>query len=108
MTKFLSLYMTAPSYGVAETIGRKLVEERLVACVNIIDGARSMYRWEDKVETADEVVLIAKGESDLFKRIENRVKELHPYECPCIIAWPIAAGHQPYLDWIARETSVGA
>ena len=108
MSKFLSLYITAPSYDVAEIIGRALVGEGLVACVNIIAGARSIYRWEDKVETADEVVLIAKSRRDLFGQIENRVKELHPYECPCIVAWPIAVGHEPYLDWLAHETSAGA
>jgi periplasmic divalent cation tolerance protein len=106
MSQFLSLYITAPSCQAAETIGRSLVEERLVACVNIIDGACSIYRWEDKVETSSEVVLIAKSQSDLFKQIEARVKELHPYECPCIVAWPIVAGHQPYLDWLAGETTV--
>jgi periplasmic divalent cation tolerance protein len=92
---------------VAEAIGRTLVEERLAACVNIIPGARSIYRWEGKVETANEVVLIAKGRSDLFKQIDNRVRELHPYECPCIVGWPIVAGHQPYLDWLAHEMSTG-
>jgi periplasmic divalent cation tolerance protein len=105
MSKFLSLYITAPSCQTAETIARILVEERLAACVNIIAGARSIYCWEGKVETANEVVLIAKGRSDLFKQIEKRVRELHSYECPCIVAWPIVAGHQPYLDWLAQETS---
>jgi periplasmic divalent cation tolerance protein len=107
MSKFLSLYITAPSHEVAEIIGRTLVGVRLVPCVNIIAGARSIYRWEDKVETADEVVLIAKSRRDLFVQIENRVKELHPYECPCIVAWPIAVAHPPYLDWLAHETSAG-
>jgi periplasmic divalent cation tolerance protein len=106
MSNFLSLYITTPSREVAETIGRTLVEERLAACVNIIAGACSIYRWEGKVETANEVVLIAKGRSDLFNKIEHRVRELHPYECPCVVAWPIVAGHQPYLDWLAHETSV--
>jgi periplasmic divalent cation tolerance protein len=105
MTEFLSLYITAPSDEVAETIGRKLVEERLAACVNIIAGARSIYRWEGKVEVTNEVVLIAKSRTDLFKQIEQRVKQLIPYDCPCIVAWTIATGHQPYLDWVARETA---
>jgi periplasmic divalent cation tolerance protein len=72
----------------------------------LLTEACSIYRWEDKVETSSEVVLIAKSQSDLFKQIEARVKELHPYECPCIVAWPIVAGHQPYLDWLAGETTV--
>jgi periplasmic divalent cation tolerance protein len=104
MSEFLSLYITAPSLDVAETIGRTLVEERLAACVNIIAGMRSIYRWEDEVQAASEVVLIAKSRPARFKQLEKRVKELHPYDCPCIVAWPIEAGYQPYLDWLARET----
>ena len=105
MSEFLSVYITAPSDEVAETLGRKLVEERLAACVNIIVGARSIYRWQDKVEVANEVVLIAKSRTDVFERIEERVRQLHPYDCPCIVAWTIAAGHQPYLDWLANQTT---
>lgn len=104
MTPFLSLYIIAPSRDVAEKIARALVEERLAPCVNIIPGARSIYRWKGKVEAASEVVMIAKSRADLFDRLEKRVKELHPYDCPCIVAWPIEKGHQPYLDWIAEET----
>jgi periplasmic divalent cation tolerance protein len=105
MTEFLSLYMTAPSPETAETIGRALVEDRLVACVNIFAGAHSIYRWEERTETASEVVLIAKTRRSLFAQIEKRVRELHPYECPCLVAWPIAIGHPPYLDWLVRETA---
>jgi periplasmic divalent cation tolerance protein len=104
MSDFISIYIVAPSREVAEKIGRLLVEERLVACVNIIAGAHSLYRWKGKVEAADELVLIVKSRTALFERLEKRVKELHPYECPCIVAWPIEKGHQPYLDWIAEET----
>jgi periplasmic divalent cation tolerance protein len=104
MSEFLSLYITTPSRDVAETIARTLVEERLAACVNIMAGIRSIYRWEGKVEAASEVVLIAKSRAAHFKQLEKRVRELHPYDCPCIVAWPIEAGYQPYLDWLAQET----
>jgi periplasmic divalent cation tolerance protein len=57
------------------------------------------------METASEVVLIAKSRASLFEEIEKRIMELHPYDCPCIVAWPIAAGHQPYLDWLWQETA---
>jgi len=73
MSEFLSLYITAPSCEVAEIIGRALIEERLAACVNIIDGMRSIYRWKDRVETANEVVMIAKSRATLFEQIEKRV-----------------------------------
>jgi periplasmic divalent cation tolerance protein len=105
MSEYLSLYVTTPSFDVADTIGRALVEERLAACVNILPGMRSIYRWQGSIETAAEVVLIAKSRTALFEEIEKRVRELHPYDCPCLVAWPIEAGHQPYLDWIAKETA---
>ena len=104
MPAFISLYIIAPSRDVAEKIARALVEERLAACVNILAGARSIYRWKGKVEAASEVCLIAKSRAELFDKLEKRVKELHPYDCPCIVAWPIEKGHQAYLDWIAEET----
>jgi periplasmic divalent cation tolerance protein len=105
MTGFISLYITVPSRDVAEKIARALVEERLAPCVNIISGVRSIYRWKGKVEAASEVCLIAKSRAELFETLEKRVKELHPYDCPCIVAWPIEKGYQPYLDWIAEETT---
>jgi len=105
MPDFLSLYIAVPSREVAEKIARALVEERLASCVNIMAGVRSIYRWKGHVEAANEVVLIAKSRTALFERLEKRTKELHPYECPCIVAWPIEKGHQPYLDWIAEETT---
>jgi periplasmic divalent cation tolerance protein len=105
MSEYLSLYITVPSFDVADAIGRTLVEDRLAACVNILPSMYSIYRWQGKIETAGEVVLIAKSRTALFGEIEKRVRELHPYECPCLVAWPIEAGHQPYLDWIAKETA---
>jgi periplasmic divalent cation tolerance protein len=105
MSKYLSLYITTPSFDAADAIGRTLVEERLVACVNIIPEMHSVYRWAGNIENAPKVVLIAKSRTALFGEIEKRVRELHPYECPCLVAGPIEAGHQPYLDWIAKETA---
>lgn len=105
MSEYLSVYVTAPSFDVAHKIGRALVEERLAACVNIIPGMHSIYRWQRKIETATEAVLIAKSRASLFEEIEKRIIELHPYDCPCIVAWPIAAGHQSYLDWLGQETA---
>ena len=105
MSEYLSLYITAPSFDVADAIGRTLVEERLAACVNIIPTVHSIYRWAGNIEKAVEVVMIAKSRTALFGEIEKRVRELHPYDCPCLGAWPIEAGHQPYLDWIAKETA---
>jgi periplasmic divalent cation tolerance protein len=78
--------ITAPSFDVAQAIGRTLVEERLAACVNIIPETHSIYRWAGSIETAAEVALIAKSWTALFEEIEKRVRELHPYDCPCLVA----------------------
>ena len=104
MSEFISLYITAPSREVAEKISRAIVEEKLAACVNIVSGARSIYRWKGKVEAATEVIMIGKSRAALFGRLEKRVKELHHYDCPCIVAWPIEHGHPLFLDWLADET----
>jgi len=101
MTDFVSVYMTAASPDEAEIIARALVEERLAACVNIIPNARSVYRWQGQIETATEALLIAKSRASVFPRLEEKVKSLSSYTCPCIVAWPISGGHPPYLEWLA-------
>lgn len=101
------LYITAPNRDDALRIGRTLVEERLVACVNVLDGMRSVYRWQGKVEEAQEAVLIAKTRSELVEQVTARVQELHTYDCPCVVSWNLEAGNPAYLDWIRDETSSG-
>ena len=85
-------------------IGRAVVEERLAACANVLDGMTSIYWWRGALEQAGEAVLILKTRAELVERLTARIKELHSYECPCVIALPIAAGDAAYLDWITRET----
>jgi periplasmic divalent cation tolerance protein len=104
MSEFISVYITVPTQEMADKIARTLVEEQLAACVSITPGVRSIYRWQGKVETSDEIALVAKTRASLFALLEKRVKELHSYECPCIVAWPIKQGHRPYLEWIEAET----
>ena len=97
-------YMTAASVEEAKTIGRALVEERLAACVNVIPGMVSVYRWEGALEEAEEAVLIAKTRVALFEALTERVGELHDYDNPCVVRLDIAAGRRLFLDWIAGET----
>lgn len=99
------VYMTAPSMEEAKRIGNTLVEERLAACVNLVNGMISIYRWQGKTEEGSEVIVIAKTTQDLFERMAERVCALHSYDCPCIVAMPITQGHQPFLDWVAEETA---
>ncbi len=86
-------------------IARTLVEERLAACVNIVGGIDSVYRWEGKVEEGREWLLIAKTEERLFGRVTARVRELHSYEVPEVIALRVEGGNQSYLDWIGESVS---
>ncbi len=99
------LYITVGSAGEAASIARVLLDARLIACANIIDGATSLYRWEGKVADEKEAVMIAKTRGDLVEKVIERVRELHSYDCPCIVALPIVAGNPAFLDWIDKETA---
>ncbi len=98
------IYITASSRDEALKIGRVLVVERLVASANVLPGARSIYRWQGKVKEAEECVLVAKTRAGLMDRLVGRVRALHSYTCPAIVALPILAGNPDYLAWIAAET----
>ena len=103
MTDYIVVYVTAPP-GEAPQMARTLVEERLVACVNIVQGLRSIYWWQGKVEDEPEVLCIMKTRSNLFESLRDRVRKLHSYEVAEVIALPIVAGNLPYLDWIKENT----
>jgi periplasmic divalent cation tolerance protein len=106
--EFVFIYVTAPSAAEAKSIGRTLVEERLAACVNILEGMTSLYWWEGRIDEAHEAVLIAKTRAPLCDAVIDRVKELHSYSCPCVVALPLAAGNPAFLEWIASETGRAA
>jgi periplasmic divalent cation tolerance protein len=101
----LFAYVTARDRDEALRIGKSLVEERLAACVNVLDGMRSIFRWEGRVEEASEAVLLVKTSADRSQAVLDRVKELHSYDCPCVVFWPLSGGNPDYLDWIRRESS---
>jgi periplasmic divalent cation tolerance protein len=105
MTKnaFRIVLITASGPQEAEKISSALVAERLAACVNTLPRVRSRYRWKGKVETASETLLIAKTRKDRMTRLIRRVKELHSYSVPEIIALPIAEGSAEYLAWIGAS-----
>jgi len=85
----------------AETLAAALVEARLAACVNVLPGVRSVYRWHEAVERADEALLIAKTTAAGYPALEAGVRERHPYELPEVVAVDIAAGLPAYLQWLA-------
>lgn len=101
------IYMTMETEADAERIGRALVSERLAACINIVAGMRSMYWWDGAVQQSSETILIAKTRKSLVDRLTERVRELHAYDCPCIVSLAIDGGNPEFLDWIDAETARG-
>lgn len=97
-------YIAAKDREEALKIGKSLVESRLAACINVLDGMQSIYWWEGKLETANECVLIAKADASRQGEIVAKVKELHGYTVPCVIFWPLTGGNPDYLDWIGKES----
>jgi len=96
--------MTTADEAEAEKIGRVLVETRLAACVNLIPGMRSLYWWKDTIESGSEVVLIAKTRRSLLDDLTAKVRQLHSYEVPCVVALPITGGNPDFLAWLDKET----
>lgn len=105
-TEFLSIYVTCPDQDWAAAIARALLEARLIACATFFDGAQSLYHWQGEIAEDRETVLIMKARAAAFDAIEAKIKARHPYDVPCILGWPIVAGHAPYLEWLAAETTL--
>lgn len=103
MTEYIVVLATVGSAGEGDKIARALVEERLAACVNRIKAIDSTYRWQGRVERAEEDLLIIKSRGDLFDRLKQRIEQLHSYSVPEIIALPIVAGSENYLRWLGDE-----
>lgn len=97
-------YMTTGSREEALTIARALVSERLAACVNILDGMTSVYEWKGEIEEGGEVVVVAKTKEILMPELTERVRALHSYDCPCIVALPVTDGNPAFLEWIRGAT----
>ena len=101
------IYITASGDEEAAVIARTLVEERLCACANVIGPVRSFYRWDGKVQDGREVVVMAKTGADRVAAVSERVKALHSYDLPCVVALPIEGGNADFLDWVVKETRPG-
>jgi periplasmic divalent cation tolerance protein len=98
------VYVTAGDREAALELGRALVEERLAACANVIERMESVYWWQGELEQSREAVLILKSRANLVEALTERVRALHDYDCPCVVALPILGGNPDYLSWIAAET----
>jgi len=98
------VYITVPDEDEAVKISKTLVDERLAGCVNIVKGIRSIYKWQGKTEDEPEVLMILKSKRHLFESLQKRVKELHSYTVPEIIAMTVIEGSKDYLEWLDSVT----
>ncbi len=96
---------TVPDAATGERLARQLVEERLIACANLIPGLTSVYRWEGEVRAEPEVLMLMKAPAAGVSPLFARMAELHPYDVPELLALPISAGLEAYCHWVAAEVS---
>jgi periplasmic divalent cation tolerance protein len=97
--------VTAPDAEAGARIARTLVEERLAACVNLVPGVRSIYRWEGAVQDDGEVLLVVKTAAGRAEALAARVREVHPYDVPEVLLLAVQGGSAPYLDWVRAEVA---
>lgn len=103
--RHIMVFVTFPDADAAASAAKIAVKEGLAACCNIVDGVRSIYMWKGEIRDGKEALAVFKTRASFFDRLKNRIKELHSYEVPEIIAVNIDAGHDDYLDWIEEVTS---
>jgi periplasmic divalent cation tolerance protein len=106
MSGIVTVYATFGSEDEARRIARTLVEERLAACANILGACRSIYRWEGAIEEADEIAALFKTRSETAERLIARLAELHSYDVPAAVVWPIESALPVYAAWVAEEAEV--
>jgi periplasmic divalent cation tolerance protein len=106
--EFIIIYMTCADAAEAEKISAALLDSMLIACANVMAPHTAHYNWKGKRENASEVAVLIKTRASLFDAVRAAILKLHSYECPCIASWPLAAGHAPFLDWVAAETAATA
>ncbi len=104
MTEFVTILVTTASVAEAERIAGELLAAKLIACANIVGGISSLFSWAGAVQKESEVLIIIKSRQAHFNEIEQKVRQLHSYEVPEILAIPILTGSEPYLQWLRDET----
>jgi len=100
---YIVLFITTATTNEAQRISKVLLEQRKVACVNIVPKVSSLFWWENKLDLAHESLLIVKTKASLLNEVVRLVREIHSYDIPEIIALPIVGGNQDYLEWIGKE-----
>lgn len=106
MTGARVVLVTAPSPEVGAALGRALVDERLAACVNVIPGLTSIYRWQGQRQEASECLLLIKTDESRYAALERRLLELHPYTVPEVLALPVERGAPAYVEWLRESVTV--
>ena len=104
MTPVRIVFCTIDSAYTARKLARRLVQDRLAACVNIIENVSSVYKWEGRIEEDAELLLVIKTQAGRLQELMDRIGELHPYDVPEILCWPVQEGSKAYLDWVVAET----
>jgi periplasmic divalent cation tolerance protein len=104
MERFVLLISNFPDRASAEGFARALVDARLAACVNLLAPCTSVYRWNETVETAQEIPVLIKTRASLYPDVERELRRLHPYEVPELLALPLQAGLPAYLTWLEAQT----
>jgi periplasmic divalent cation tolerance protein len=104
--EFYVALCTCPDFETAQGLARQLVESSLVACVNVVPGLRSIYRWNGSVCEDTEVLMILKTTGDRLEAARERLLQLHPYDLPEFVALAVSSGHDPYLRWVADSTRI--
>lgn len=104
MSDARTVYVTAADEAQAATLARALLERGLIACANLLPGMRSFFRWEGAVQDEGEVAMLLKTAATRVDALIAAVEELHPYDTPCVVVWPIEAGSEAYLRWVVAES----
>ena len=104
MTKYLLIITTVPDTKVGQIIAEKIINERLAACVTLSSPGQSLYWWKGKITQDQEHTLFIKTKKEAYRKLEEKIRQLHPYDIPEIIALPVYAGSKDYLNWIDNET----
>lgn len=103
MDKISVIYVTTANQESARSIAKTLLEEKLIACANILPEAQSLYRWEGEIKSETESLMILKTATSLVTKVTERVRALHSYECPCIVSWRLESGHEAFLQWVGTQ-----
>ena len=104
-SEVIIVFVTVPGLREGSRISKAILTSRLAACVNVIPGVQSMYQWKGKIVREKEAMLVMKTTRARYQKLEQKIKQLHPYEVPEVIAMPLICGSPQYIGWVTREVA---